>query len=463
MIDLTLGEIAKIVDGKLINADPAMRTSASPVIDSRKVSSETFFVAFKGENMDGHDFVTSAIASGAPYVLVSREVSAPGILVADVTLALTKLSEFVRNSLKNLIVVGITGSQGKTTTKDLLKRILSISGNTVAPEESLNNELGVPLLLLRCDTNTKYCIVEMGARHLGDIAYLAKIVKPQIGVVLGVGKAHIGEFGDQSRTALAKSELIAALPIDGIAILGTYDDFTPKMSNPNIARTIYFGEKNSCEVRAADIEVREGRAHFDLVTPNGRAAVSLQLLGLHNIANALAAAAVASALGIAIDSIAAAISTAEAMSKWRMEIRNFGEIMMINDSYNANPESMASALRSFALVAQERGGVSWAFLGKMHELGASSALEHQEIGRLLSEIGIDNLVSVGTDAYLSGFSREYHDEGETQLHYFSSQLQSLDLVKNFAPGDVLLIKASRSQHFEFLADQIIETWEALQK
>jgi UDP-N-acetylmuramoyl-tripeptide--D-alanyl-D-alanine ligase len=455
MIPLTLEEIAKITDGAILNAESSMSTSAFAVINSKAANSDTFFAAFAGENFDGHDFIEDAIRRGAQFALVSKDCEFPAIKVDDVQVALTKLATHVRSKLTSLTVIGITGSQGKTTTKDLLRHVLSVAGETVAPQESLNNELGVPLLLLRCTDKTEYCIVEMGARHLGDISHLAQIAKPNIGVVLGVGKAHVGEFGSREIIAKTKSELIHGLSAGGIAILGTYDEFTPKMVAPAGVRTIFFGEKSNCEIRAADIEVREGRAHFDLVTPSGRAAVSLQLLGLHQISNALATAAVATALNIPIDSISAALSTAEISSKWRMEISNVGEIVLINDSYNANPESMSAALRTLALISQETGGVSWAFLGKMQELGESSAAEHAAIGRLTTEIGIDHLVAIGNREYLDDLA-DVDGGGESAVHYFENKESALSLVEHLAPGDVVLIKASRAGEFNLLADSIVE-------
>jgi UDP-N-acetylmuramoyl-tripeptide--D-alanyl-D-alanine ligase len=201
--------------------------------------------------------------------------------------------------------------------------------------------------------------------------------------------------------------------------------------------------------------VREGRAHFDLVTPDGRAAVGLQLLGMHQVSNALAAAAVATALKIPIETISAALSTAEVSSKWRMEISEVGEITLINDSYNANPESMAAALRTLALVSQESGGVSWAILGKMQELGESSAAQHAAIGRLVSEIGIDNLVVIGIKDYLKDLD-SMEDGGSSEVHYFDTKSEALAIVEHFAPGDVVLMKASRSEEFNLLADLIKE-------
>ena len=455
MIQLTLNQIAQIVGGEVLNTDGSQTTSAFPVINSSQATSKTFFAAFVGANVDGHDYIKEAITNGAQFALVSKDCTAPAIKVNDVRKALRDLAIYVRNELVNLQVIGITGSQGKTTTKDLLRHILSVSGETVAPEESLNNELGVPLLILRCSETTKFCIVEMGARHLGDISYLAEIAKPHVGVVLTVGTAHLGEFGSREIIAKAKSELITSLTAGGTAILGTYDEFTPNMVVPSGVKRILFGEKSKCEIRAADVEVREGRAHFDLVTPDGRAAVGLQLLGMHQISNALAAAAAATALKIPIETISAALSTAEVSSKWRMEISQIGEITLINDSYNANPESVAAALRTLALISQESGGVSWAILGKMQELGESSAAEHAAIGRLVCEIGIDNLVVVGIKDYLADLGSE-KEEGASAVHYFDTKADAMAIVEHFAPGDVVLVKASRSGEFNLLVDSIKE-------
>jgi UDP-N-acetylmuramoyl-tripeptide--D-alanyl-D-alanine ligase len=455
MIKLTLNQIAQIVGGEVLNTDGLQTTSAFPVINSSQATSKTFFAAFVGANVDGHDYIVEAISNGAQFALVSKDCKSPAIKVNDVRKALRDLAIYVRNELVNLQVIGITGSQGKTTTKDLLRHILSVSGETIAPEESLNNELGVPLLILRCSETTKFCIVEMGARHLGDISYLAEIAKPHVGVVLTVGTAHLGEFGSREIIAKAKSELITSLTAGGTAILGTYDEFTPNMVVPSGVKRILFGEKSKCEIRAADVEVREGRAHFDLVTPDGRAAVGLQLLGMHQISNALAAAAAATALKIPIETISAALSTAEVSSKWRMEISQIGEITLINDSYNANPESVAAALRTLALISQESGGVSWAILGKMQELGESSAAEHAAIGRLVCEIGIDNLVVVGIKDYLADLGSE-KEEGASAVHYFDTKADAMAIVEHFAPGDVVLVKASRSGEFNLLVDSIKE-------
>jgi UDP-N-acetylmuramoyl-tripeptide--D-alanyl-D-alanine ligase len=217
-----------------------------------------------------------------------------------------------------------------------------------------------------------------------------------------------------------------------------------------------FGESLDCQVRASDLEFREGRAHFDLVTPQGRAAVGLQLLGIHQVANALAAAAIATALGVSIETIAASLSTAEAVSKWRMALTEETGLLLINDSYNSNPESAAAALRTLVLLAQERGGETWAILGKMQELGESSALEHKRIGKLASDIGVDHLISVGTKDYL-GADTDF----PTVEHYFADIDQAQEIVEHFAQGDVVLVKASRSEGFEKLARSIVDRWKEL--
>jgi UDP-N-acetylmuramoyl-tripeptide--D-alanyl-D-alanine ligase len=370
-------------------------------------------------------------------------------VVKDVLEAVAVLAAFVRKRLTNLTVIGITGSQGKTSTKDLLAHMLRVVGPTVSPSGSFNNDLGLPITLLECDERTKFCVLEMGARHKGDIARLCEIAKPNIGVVLTVGTAHLGEFGSVQAIAETKSELIQSLSADGVAVLGSYDPFTPAMASLHSGRTISFGEGQ--EVRAADIEIREGRPHFDLVTPAGRDAVGMRVVGAHQISNALAVAAIGTALELPIELIASSLSTAESASKWRMELHDVFGLLIINDSYNANPQSMAAAMRSLVLFAQERGGESWAFVGKMHELGESSPSQHEAIGRLAQEIGIDHLVAVGAP--------EYGDpKGEMKVHHYASIDECLTMTDYFSAGDVALVKASRSEGFEVLAQKLESLW-----
>jgi UDP-N-acetylmuramoyl-tripeptide--D-alanyl-D-alanine ligase len=455
MISMSVAEIASVVSGSVEGGlRPDLLITQYPVIDSRAASVETFFVAYRGENVDGHSFALSAVQAGSPFALVSTPVAAPSIRVSDVTAALATLAHHVRTRLTDMQVIGVTGSQGKTTTKDLLAHILITAGETVAPEGSLNNEIGVPLTLLRATPSTKFCIVEMGARHKGDISHLVKIAEPNIGAVLVVGSAHLGEFGSRAEIAEAKSEMVSDLASGATAVLGNFDEFTPQMKSPSGVARISFGESTNCDVRATDIEFREGRAHFDLVTPDGRESIGLQLLGMHQIANALAAAAIATALHIPIESIAAALSTAEATSKFRMELHEAGDIALIDDSYNANPESMAAALRTLVLIAQERGGVAWAVLGRMHELGDSQAEQHQEIGQLAANLGVDHLVAVGCDEYLTAV----RGLSEMVVHSCANFDEALTLSAHMVAGDVVLVKASRAEHLDLLAAKMIESF-----
>jgi UDP-N-acetylmuramoyl-tripeptide--D-alanyl-D-alanine ligase len=450
MITLTAGEIALLVGGELL-CDRDLLISKAPVFDSRLATPGCFFLALKGEKADGHEFAADAYRNGAMFSLTSQRIDGPCIVVKDVLEALSILAAFVRKRLDKLVVIGITGSQGKTSTKDLLTHMLGAVGPTVAPAGSFNNDLGLPITLLQCDDRTRFCILEMGARHMGDIARLCEIAKPNIGVVLTVGTAHIGEFGSREVIAQTKGELIASLDKDGIAILGTYDEFTPKMASLHQGQVILFGEKADIQVRAADVEMREGRPHFDLVTPAGRDAVGMRAVGAHQVANALAVAAVGTALALPLELIASSLSTAEISSKWRMELHESADLLIINDAYNANPESMSAAMRALVLFAQERGGSAWAFVGKMNELGQTQAPQSAAIGALAVELGIDHLVEINAPEY-------GEPVGAMVIHQRPTIESALDLVDYFAPGDVVLVKASRSQGFEVLAESLERAW-----
>ena len=452
MIPLQASAIAAIVGGTFHGQD--LLVTEPPVLNSADAVPGSLFLALRGENVDGHDFAADAFSSGSVVALVTKAISGNYILVDDVTRALGALAHYVRKELKNLSVVGITGSQGKTTTKELLASVLSQVAETVAPSGNYNNDLGAPISLLRCTETTKFCIVEMGARHLGDIAKLVAIAEPDIGVVLKVGTAHLGEFGSVEKIALTKSEMISSLRDSAVAILGNYDAYTPKMSELHKGKVVRFGEDSNCSIRATDIEFREGRAHFDLVTPEGRSAVALRIVGLHQVANALAVAAIATELGLTLDQIAGGLSTAESNARWRMEIIELPQLLLINDSYNASPEAMSAALSTLALFAQERGGESWAFLGKMHELGESSQSDHAAIGTLAQELGIDHLVCVGAPE----FAATMDQNGPTSIHLCSDKAEALVIAENVNQGDVLLIKASRSEKLEELADSISQQW-----
>jgi len=450
MIKLSAQDFASVVSGSLHDISPYQILDQDPVINSKDASAKNFFVAFKGEKFDGHDFVSEALNSGAKFSLVSKSVSGPHVLVSDVGQALIDLARFVRTQLPNMKVIGITGSQGKTTTKEFLYSVLQNEGATVATAGNFNTDIGVPLTLLRSTEATKFCILEMGARHVGDIAKLTELANPNVGVVLVVGTAHLGEFGSVEAIAKTKSELIKALSPKMTAVLGTYDQFTPKMADSLDLNTVLFGDGQI--VRAADIELHGGFAHFDLVTPAGRNSVALQVIGEHQIPNALAAAAAAFSLGVKNESIAIGLTTALLSSKWRMQIETINGIQIIHDYYNANPESMKAALKTLVMLSQESGGASWAILGKMHELGSKESSGHLEVAEFASQLGVDHLVSVAPAVYQE--SNNQSSDENMLIHNCSSAAAVLELVNNISTGDVILLKASRSEKFEDLAELI---------
>jgi UDP-N-acetylmuramoyl-tripeptide--D-alanyl-D-alanine ligase len=429
--------------------DPSKILSGKFRFDSRKVGSGDIFIALQGENHHGNEFIEDAYANGANLVIANKAIGGSCLVVNDVIEALSNIAGNWRKSLPSLKVIGITGSQGKTTTKEFLFSVLSAQGETVASAASFNNELGVPLTLLETQLTTKYCIVEMGARHQGDIAKLAEIARPDVGVVLKVGLAHLGEFGSQEKIAATKAELIETLSPGAIAILGRYDEFTPKMRVPTGVEKIFFGQRDGCDIRAADVEVHGGYAHFDLVTPEGREPVALRVVGEHQISNALAAAAVAYSFGIETRHIAASLSAHELQTQGRMEIGEYSDVTVINDSYNANPESMKAAINTLALISQERGGRSWALLGRMNELGISSFDYHQELAKFADQSGIDFLISIGTKDYL------FDDPHSLQIYYCNPATEVEKFFASVEGGDVVLIKASRSEKLEFVSEKLI--------
>ena len=450
MLKISAAEFAKIVAGQLHEISESTMIDQAPVINSKNATKDSFFVAFEGQQVDGHNFVTEAFNLGAKFALVSKPVSEPHILVADTGKALIDLAIYIRSKLPELKIVGITGSQGKTTSKEFLHSILKLEGETVATAGNFNTDIGVPLTLLRCNEQTKFCILEMGARHSGDIAKLTKIAKPNVGVVLVVGTAHIGEFGSVEAIAKTKAELITNLPANSTAVLGSYDIYTPKMADSLELKKVLFGINQN--VRAADLEMHGGYAHFDLVTPAARNPVSLQVLGEHQVPNALAAAAAAFALGVVNENIAVGLTTATLDSKWRMQIEEIKGIHLIHDYYNANPESMKAALKTLILLSQESGGASWAILGKMHELGATESDGHKEVTAFSREIGVDHLLAVATDLYQD--VQNQSDSEHMLLHNCPNLESVLQLVDNLSSGDVILLKASRSERFEDLANAI---------
>jgi UDP-N-acetylmuramoyl-tripeptide--D-alanyl-D-alanine ligase len=465
MMALTVGEIAQLSHGVVSDlADPAMRVIGPVVVDSRRVTHGSLFVAVSGARVDGHDFAAQAVADGAPVVLASRPVAVPAVVVGDTVRALGDLARGYLHRLADPVVVGITGSSGKTSTKDIVGRLLSRLGPTVAPEGSFNTEVGLPLTVLRADADTRYMVLEYSARGLDHIAYLCGIARPQIGVVLNVGAAHLGEFGSRSVVAQAKGELVEALPDDGLAVLNADDDAVIAMASRTGARAVTFGLGALADIRAVDVVLDElARPTFRMLTAVGEVEVSLSLHGAHHVSNALAAAAVALELGLDLDTVAAVLARIEAVSHWRMQVSERADgLVVINDAYNANPESMRAALAALAAMGSGggadgvRGRRLHAVLGVMAELGPTAATAHRELGAAAALIGVHRLVVVGAAA--QGIADGAIEAGlePARVTVVDGVADALSLLeKDLGRGDVVLVKASRSADLQRVAEALL--------
>jgi UDP-N-acetylmuramoyl-tripeptide--D-alanyl-D-alanine ligase len=452
VIPLTLAEVADAVRGELHDVpDPKVPVTGDVELDSRRIRPGGLFVALAGERVDGHEHAAGAVGAGAVGVLAARPVGVPAVVVPDVPAALAELARAVLARLPDITVVGLTGSSGKTSTKDLLAQLLAELGPTVAPPGSFNNELGHPYTVLRSTVDTRYLVLEKSARGIGHVAWLTRIARPRIGVVLNVGTAHLGEFGSRENIALAKGELVEALPADGVAVLNADDPLVLAMADRTAARVVTVGLAATADVRAVDVTLDErGTPSYELVTAAGSVPVTLAVHGEHQVGNSLAAAAVALELGMPLPAVADALGRARALSRWRMEVTERPDgVLVVNDAYNANPESMAAALR--ALTTMARGRRSWAVLGEMAELGASAADEHRRVGELTTELGVDRVVVVGPDA-----QRLYAAAREGAVHVDDADAAIALLQAQLRPEDVVLVKASRSAGLERVALALAE-------
>jgi len=453
LIPLTLEEIAQAVDGTVHGTPretshgtggPGLTVTGPVVIDSREVAAGALFAAIAGARSDGHDFASAAYAAGAVAVLGSRPVDGPCVVVDDVVTALTKLAGLVRDRLSP-VVIGLTGSVGKTTTKDLLAQILEGEAPTVATSRSFNNEIGLPLTILRAGRQTRYLVLEMGAARPGDITHLVRVGRPRIGMVLNVGPAHVLTMGGIDGVAKTKGEMVRDLPAaegGGFALLNADDERVAAMAGQTRAAVTFYGTGRGAAVRAANVTLdAAGRASFTLHTPAGRAAVRLRLPGGHQVANALAAACAASAVGVPAMRIAAALSSAVPRSPGRFEIRERPDgVTVIVDAYNANPASTQAAIRTLATMAAGRRTV--AVLGEMMHQAEGTIHQHEAIGALAGALGIDVLVAVGQGegpdamaaaAGAAGVSVYAVPDGDAAIGLLRDALR---------PADVVLVKAS---------------------
>lgn len=467
MIALTLSEIANAVGGTL---RPGPLTPDSVVdgavhTDSREVGPGDIFVAKPGEFTDGHLFAPTAAEQGAALLVVEHELDLPvaQVVVADAVVALGALATEVIarvRSLGRLKIVGVTGSNGKTTTKNLLRGILERVGPTVAARASFNNEVGAPLTMLEVTEDTRFLVAEMGASAVGEIARLVRMARPDIGIVLKVGLAHAGEFGGIEATVRAKTEMVTDLEAADVAVLNADDPRVAGMAAATAARIVWFGVGDAPAgapmVRATEVRSTARGTTFNLQLASGQSRpVSFQVLGEHHVMNALAAAATAEQLGVPIDDIVTALQAVRIAERWRMEVMGGRDnITVINDAYNASPDSMTAALKTLAQI-REPGRRTIAVLGEMSELGELSGEEHDRIGLLVVRLNISQLVVVGQGArrmYISAI-REGSWDGEAAI--VDTPDDALELLKSAVkPGDTVLVKSSNSAGLRFLGDRL---------
>lgn len=462
MRECSAAHAAELAGARLVG-DPETRLGPDVVIDSRAVTPGALFVALPGEHADGHDFAATAVANGAAAVMVSRELplSVPQLVVTDPGLGLAALATGLVAESDGLATIGITGSVGKTSAKDLLAQVLASVAPTVAPQGSFNNEIGVPLTATRIAAETRFLVSEMGARGVGHIAWLCRVVPPQVGVVLNVGHAHLGEFGSVEVIAQAKGELVEALPETGWAVLNADDPAVAAMTVRTRARIAAFGRQRpgfgELQVWAGEVSADElQRARFVLHaagTVEGSVLLQLAVSGVHQVGNALAAATAALTQGLSLEQVAAGLSQAVARSRWRMELSTRDDgLLVVNDAYNANPESMTAALRALASLRRPNGR-TLAVLGDMLELGEDSAVQHHRIGALAGELGIDKLIALG--AFAADLAAGAAAAG-VQTAIAEGREHAAALSNTWLrPGDVALVKASRGLALEKVADLLL--------
>ena len=477
MIAVTVRELAELLGAELLGAevvgaeaagDQALdRVVTGLVVDSRLAVDGSLFLALPGEHVDGHDFVAAAVERGAAAALVAHPVGGVGLVVEDPLTAAGRVArdQIDRGVREGLAVVAITGSAGKTSTKDLLAQLLEAAGPTVAPVGNLNNEIGVPLTVCRIDEQTRFLVAEMGARGIGHIAYLCTIAPPQVAAVLNVGSAHVGEFGGREQIAVAKGEIVEALPTDGTAVLNADDPYVWAMRSRTRARVVatsVTGEPPAVDaVWATDIAADAlGRCTFTLTekwsgAPSRPVRVRLALSGRHQVANAVAAAAMARAVGVPAATVVATLPTVQPRSRWRMELTERPDgVLVVNDAYNANPESMRAALDTVAGVLAERaatGATGWAVLGDMLELGASAPAEHRALGGYAAERGIARIVAIGDFADEIAAGAEATGTDVTVEVTADRDDAVRRVLAGLAPGDVVLVKASRGLALDTVA------------
>lgn len=455
MMPIKLEDLARIVEGRMAGGDPSQLV-LNISTDSRTLQPGDLYVPLKGERFDGHDFIWEAVSRGAMGFLTSqshtREDDLAIIQVRDCLAALQALAREVRNR-SSYRTIGLTGSTGKTSTKDFLKSILARRFKVWATPKSYNNEVGLPLTILGADSQDEILVAELGMRGEGQITQLCEILRPDMGIVTRIGPVHLETLGSEERIARAEGELVEAIPETGLVVLNRDDRWFPYMASKARGRVVSYGIDSEAEVRATDIKLdAEARPSFQLVSGDRRMVVKLQVMGEHNVANALAATALADELGVSMEEIKEGLQRAQ-LSGMRMEMVRVGGIRVINDAYNANPMSMKAALRTLSHMGKRARTI--ALLGDMLELGEKAVYYHREIGREVVEQKIDFLIAVGDlSKYIYEAAVEAGLEEKRALLVDSLDDAANEIKKILSSGDVLLIKASRAIGLERVLERI---------
>lgn len=461
MIALTVNEIAAAMSGRVVGDGSVVVEGASDT-DSRLIEPGGLFFAKPGESTDGHLFAPAALQNGAAAIVVEQqlELDIPQIIVSDTVEALGALATFVVSRVRelgNLTVIGITGSNGKTTTKNLVAALCARLGKTIAPRDSFNNEVGAPLTMLKLEYDTQYLVLELGSSGIGHIDRLTRMATLDIGVVLMVGLAHAGEFGGVERTIQAKSELISGVKAGGPVVLNADDPRVVSMADRATGPVVWFGHGLSAQVRASDVSLSLAGTAFSLELPDGTSArVNFRVLGEHHVMNALAMASVGVVLGCDIDLIVTTLESVVRAERWRMEIMGSDDVTIINDAYNASPDSMAAALKTLAQLGN-RVHRTVAVLGEMSELGEYAGEEHDRLALLAVRLNVSQLVVVGSGARRLHISAMNEGSWDGESQFFETTDDAYDYLVNFVqPGDLVLVKSSNSAGLRFLGDRLAE-------
>lgn len=447
-----MSDVARAVEGRSVGEDVEVTSVAT---DSRSVAPGALFIALAGERTDGARFVPEALACGAVGALVAEgtQINAPAVLVRSTGTALMRLAADER-SLMEATIVGITGANGKTSTKDLTASVLATALPTHASPGSFNNEIGLPVTLLTAPAETQVVVAEMGARHKGDVSELCAIARPDIVVVTNIGLAHIEIFGSWDAIVEASAEPVESLGTDGVAVLLADDPVVSGYRDRCAGRVVTFGRSVSADVRATSVSLSaDGCAVFTVVAGDETSDVHLPVPGEHMVTNALAAIAVGRELGVSLADAAGALASAQ-VSRWRMETFTTADgVRVVNDAYNANPESVAAAIKAARWMA---GGANLiAVLGPMAELGSVTMIEHERIGELAARVRVDRLITVGAAAYpiaVAGLREGV--EPDNVATYDDGEDALADVRAHARPGDVVLFKASRVTGLEKLAESL---------